>query len=82
MSRTNIDIDDDAVAWVMAHYNLRTKRDAVNFALHKLHRKPLTKEEALALEGSGWDGDLDEMRNDTVEEFEIHPDVLARLHRP
>ena len=82
MSRTNIDIDDDAVAWVMEHYHLRTKRDAVNFALHKLRRKPLTKDEILALEGSGWDGDLDQIRNDTVEEFDIDPDVLARLRRP
>lgn len=25
---------------------------------------PMTKEEALAMQGVGWDGDLDEMRND------------------
>jgi Arc/MetJ family transcription regulator len=63
MSRTNIDIDDDAVEWVMKHYGLPTKREAVNFALRRMRRTPMTKDEALAMEGTGWDGDLDEIRN-------------------
>jgi len=62
MTRTNIDLDDEAVAWVMERYHLRTKRDAVNFALHKLRRKPMTVEEMLAMEGTGWDGDLDAIK--------------------
>lgn len=61
MARTNIDIDDDACARVMRRYGLRTKREAVNFALRELARE-MTLEDALALEGSGWVGDLDEMR--------------------
>lgn len=62
MSRTNIDIDEKACAEVMRRYNLTTKRDAVNFALRTLAAEPLTVDEARGLRGSGWDGDLDDMR--------------------
>lgn len=64
MTRTNIDIDDDLVREAMHRYNLTTKKDAVNFALRRLVGVPLTKEFLLNLEGTGWSGDLDEMRND------------------
>jgi Arc/MetJ family transcription regulator len=62
MSRTNIDIDDELVVLIMRRYNLSTKRKAVDFALRELAGRPLTTTEALALEGSGWEGDLEEMR--------------------
>jgi Arc/MetJ family transcription regulator len=62
MSRTNIDLDDEACRAVMERYQLRSKRDAVNFALQTLAAEPLSAEEARQLRGSGWDGDLDEMR--------------------
>ncbi len=53
MSRTNIDIDDDLIQCVMQRYNLRTKREAVDFALRQIAPKPLTREEFLAFEGIG-----------------------------
>jgi len=62
MSRTNIDIDDDACATIMRRYRLATKRDAVNLALRMLATEPLTLDAARLLRGSGWEGDLDEMR--------------------
>ncbi len=62
MSRTNIDIDDQACAEVMRRYQLATKRDAVNFALQTLAAEPLTIDDARRLRGSGWGGDLDAMR--------------------
>lgn len=62
MSRTNIDIDDVAVERVMARYHLSTKRDAVNFALRTLAAEPLSVEQALAMRGSGWDGNLEQVR--------------------
>ena len=62
MARTNIDIDEHACALVMRQYGLRTKRDAVNLALRTLAVEPMTLEVALAMQGSGWEGDLDEMR--------------------
>lgn len=66
MARTNIDIDEVACRIVMERYHLSTKREAVNTALRLLAAEPLTVDDALALEGSGWDGDLDEMRGDRV----------------
>jgi len=62
MSRTNIDLDDAACLAVMERYQMATKRAAVNFALRTVAAEPLSLEAALALRGSGWDGDLDEMR--------------------
>ena len=46
----------------MRRYHLKTKRDAINFALRSLAAEPLNLEEARRLRGSGWDGDLEEMR--------------------
>jgi Arc/MetJ family transcription regulator len=62
MSRTNIDIDDDACRVVMHRYQFVTKRDAVNFALRSVAGEPLSVDEARRLRGSGWDGDLERMR--------------------
>jgi Arc/MetJ family transcription regulator len=62
MSRTNIDIDEHACRVVMKRYHLATKRDAVNFALRTVAGEPLSNEKARAMRGSGWDGDLEEMR--------------------
>ena len=61
MSRTNIDIDDEACDAVMKRFGLTTKKDAVNLALRELARV-LTVKEARALRGSGWEGDLEELR--------------------
>ena len=46
MSRTNINIDDQACAEIMRRYRLATKREAVNFALRTLAAEPLNIEEA------------------------------------
>jgi Arc/MetJ family transcription regulator len=62
MSRTNLDIDDAAVTEVMRRFHFRTKRDAVNFALRVLAAEPMPVDEARKLRGSGWDGDLMQMR--------------------
>lgn len=51
MSRTNVDIDDDACELVMRMYNLQTKREAINLALRKLAVVPMTKTEAMAMRG-------------------------------
>jgi Arc/MetJ family transcription regulator len=72
--RTNIEIDDDLIARVMQWYGFKTKRDAVDYALRQLVPEPLSIEEALAMEGSGWEGDLDEMRR-------IDPKLQAWIDR-
>ena len=62
MARTNIDIDEEACRRVMERFNLSTMKDAVNLALRTLAIEPMTFEEALAMEGTGWEGDLEAMR--------------------
>ena len=47
----------------MERYHLDSKRDAVNLALRRLAGEPLDLDDARRLRGSGWDGDLDEMRS-------------------
>ena len=66
MSRTNIDLDDALVEMAMQRYGLKTKREVVQLALENLVGGVMTKEQALAMEGSGWDGDLDEVRGKVV----------------
>lgn len=62
MARTNIDIDETACRRVMERFNLTTMKDAVNLALRTLAIEPMTVEEALAMRGTGWEGDLAVMR--------------------
>ena len=62
MSRTNVDIDDEACAAVMRRYRLTSKREAGNLALRLLAAEPLRLDEARRLRGSGWVGDLEKMR--------------------
>jgi Arc/MetJ family transcription regulator len=66
MARTNIDIDEVACASVMRRYRLGTKREAVNLALRLVAAEPLDVDAARALRGSGWEGDLDELRDGRV----------------
>jgi len=63
VGRTNIDIDDDVIGRVQALYGLRTKKEAVDFALRRLLVDPMSADDARAMRGSGWEGDLDQMRN-------------------
>lgn len=64
MTRTNIDIDDELVSEAMRRYGLPSKRAAVDLALRRLVGEAMTKQEALTMEGAGWQGDLDELRRD------------------
>lgn len=63
VTRTNIEIDDQLIERAMNIYRLRSKREAVDFALRRLVGEPMTHEEMLAAEGRGWAGDLDEIRS-------------------
>lgn len=64
MTRTNIELDDDLVAEVMRRYGVSTKKDAVDLALRRLVGVPLSNDFLMGLEGIGWSGDLDEIRDD------------------
>jgi Arc/MetJ family transcription regulator len=63
VTRTNIEIDDRLIERAMSIYRLRSKREAVDFALRRLVGEQMTREEMLAMEGTGWDRDLDEIRS-------------------
>lgn len=67
MARPNIDIDEELLRRVMRRYHLGTKREAVHFALTRVAGDPMSREEALAMEGTGWEGDLDALRGDRIE---------------
>lgn len=75
MSRTNIEIDDGLIGRVMARYGLRTKREAVDLALRRAVDgiEPMTTEEMLAMQGTGWGDDgleLSDLRdNEPIEEI-------------
>jgi Arc/MetJ family transcription regulator len=50
--RTNIEIEDTYVQAIMDRYRVRTKTEAVDLALRHLAGQPMTREEALAMEGA------------------------------
>ena len=57
-TRTNIEIDDDTVRTVMERFNIRTKTEAVDLALRHLAGQPMTRQEALAMQGANAIGKL------------------------
>jgi Arc/MetJ family transcription regulator len=63
VARTNVDIDDRLIETAMRRYGVPTKREAVDLALRRLVGEPMTRDEALAMEGRGWNADLDEIRH-------------------
>ncbi len=72
MVRISIDIDEKACAEIMRRYQLASKEEAINLALRKVAAEPspfnpsdiepMSLEEALAMRGTGWEGDLDAIR--------------------
>ncbi|MGH2547319.1 MAG: type II toxin-antitoxin system VapB family antitoxin [Actinomycetota bacterium] len=64
MKRTNVVVDEELVERVKRIYRVRTTRDAIDLALRRLvGDRTYTPRDILDLEGIGWDGDLDELRN-------------------
>jgi Arc/MetJ family transcription regulator len=67
--RTNVVLDDDLVKRIMRRYGFRTRRETIDFALRRLDGTEDPWAGMLELEGSGWEGDLDEMRGGRVEDY-------------
>lgn len=61
MGRTNVVVDDKLISRVMKLYGLRTKREAIDFALRRVAGS-YDPRGLLELEGIGWEGDLEKMR--------------------
>ena len=70
VARTNLDLEEGLVTEAMLRYGLPTKRAAVDFALRRLVGEAMTRDEALQMEGSGWDADLEELRANRAAELE------------
>jgi Arc/MetJ family transcription regulator len=62
--RTNIDIDDRLMEQAMKATGQQTKKATVEAALRKVVAIAGQMEALEAIRGTGWEGDLDEMRND------------------
>jgi Arc/MetJ family transcription regulator len=56
--RTNIEIEDTYVRAIMDRYGVRTKTAAVDLALRHLAGQPMTRAEALAMQGAHAIGEL------------------------
>ena len=50
--RTNIEIEDTYVKAIMDRFGVHTKTEAVDLALRHLAGQPMTREEALAMQGA------------------------------
>lgn len=63
MVRTNVVVDEELLEEVMNRYGLRTKRETIEFALRTLAGSGELPDLIQRLEGSGWEGDLDSLRD-------------------
>ncbi len=61
--RIEVDVKEELLEAVRERYHLTSPRAAIEFALRRAAVRPMSKEEALAMEGVGWDGNLDAMRS-------------------
>ena len=57
-TRTNIEIDDDALHLIMRRFGVRTKTEAVDLALRNLAGQPMTRAEILGMRGANAIGAL------------------------
>jgi Arc/MetJ family transcription regulator len=56
--RTNVELDDVYLKRIMDRYGIHTKTEAVDLALRHLAGQPMTRDEALAMEGAHAIGNL------------------------
>jgi len=65
-TRESVTVDRDRVGHVMRLYGPATATEAVDVALRRALTPSDARTRALALEGAGWDGNLDGMRANPV----------------
>ena len=61
--RVEVDVREDLLEAVRERYHLPNLRAAVEYALARAAVRPMSKEEALAMQGVGWEGDLETLRS-------------------
>jgi Arc/MetJ family transcription regulator len=67
MGRTNVVVDEQLVKRVMEIYGLRSKREAIDFALRQAAGRKDRNRRMLELRGIGWEGDFEAMRGHQIE---------------
>lgn len=70
MTRTNIDIADQLVTHATPPDRPHSKHEAVDLAPRQRVSEPMSREDALSMRGSGWSGDLAEIR--VPDEISLH----------
>lgn len=68
--RTNIDIDDRLLQEAMKVTGQKTKKATVEEALRLIVKRAGQRQALEELRGMGWEGDLDQMRNDWTTEVD------------
>jgi Arc/MetJ family transcription regulator len=58
-----MEIKEELLEAVRERYHLPSWRAAVEYALARAAVRPMTKDEALAMQGAGWEGDLEALRS-------------------
>jgi len=67
MAQMGVDSDEAVSPSEIQRNQQHTKRGAANLAPNIVADEPFTVEEALQMQGTGWEGDLDEMRTSPVQ---------------
>ena len=80
--RTNIEIDDDLLAEAMAATGLATKKATVDEALRRLVHQHRRRQAIQDMAGLGWEGDLDEARNNRLDITLRHGEGAKRRSHP
>ncbi len=60
--RTNIVVNDELIEEAMRLFGVNTRREVVDLALRHLVSRATFRRRALAMEGMGWETDMDEIR--------------------
>lgn len=61
--RVEMELDEDLLEAVRRRYRQPSWRAAVEYALRRASVTPMGRDEALAMRGSGWEGDLEALRS-------------------
>ncbi len=61
--RIEVEVNEDLLEAVRERYHLSNPRAAIEYALARAAVRPMSRQEALAMEGAGWDGDLGALRS-------------------
>ncbi|AEH11058.1 MULTISPECIES: type II toxin-antitoxin system VapB family antitoxin [Protofrankia] len=64
--RASIAVDDELIEEAMRLFGVNTRREIVDLALRHLIGRADFRRRALAMEGTGWDTDMTELRPDFV----------------